>query len=174
MNNFLTASNLYDGNNLNFSIVRYQKKRHFLQHPTFFLKKTTCPSWERLRPSTNDFWSIWFTFISPVWGYGFAAVTIISLTSLAGVATIPFPRTKIYKKILAMLVALAVGTLAGDSLLHLIPHVSLLVKKFSMFKFSGLLFSLKSTENKGLRWISTVAQFLRACARKICVRIEVK
>ena len=39
MNNFLTASNLYDGNNLNFSIVRYQKKRHFLQHPTFFLKK---------------------------------------------------------------------------------------------------------------------------------------
>jgi len=101
-------------------------------------------------------------------------VTIISLTSLAGVATIPFLRKKIYKKILAMLVALAVGTLAGDSLLHLIPHVSLLVKKFSMFKFFGLLFSLKSTENKGLRWISTVAQFLRACARKICVRIEVR
>ena len=110
---------------------------------------------------------MWFTFISPVWGYGFAAVTIISLTSLVGVATIPLLGKKIYKKILAMLVALAVGTLTGDSLLHLIPHVSLFVKKFGMFQFLGLLFSFKSTENKGLRWISTVAQFLRPRARKI-------
>ena len=50
-------------------------------------------------------------------------MTIISLTSLAGVATIPFVGKKMYKKILAMLVAVAVGTLAGDGLLHLIPHV---------------------------------------------------
>ncbi|CAH3179512.1 unnamed protein product [Porites evermanni] len=57
-----------------------------------------------------------------IWGYGFAAVTIISLTSLMGVATIPFLGKKMYRKILAMLVALAVGTLAGDSLLHLLPH----------------------------------------------------
>ncbi|XP_022804173.1 zinc transporter ZIP12-like isoform X2 [Stylophora pistillata] len=57
-----------------------------------------------------------------IWGYGFLAVTIISLTSLAGVATIPFFGKRMYKKILATLVALAVGTLAGDSLLHLLPH----------------------------------------------------
>lgn len=50
-------------------------------------------------------------------------MTIISLTSLVGVATIPFFGKKMYKKILATLVALAVGTLAGDSLLHLLPHV---------------------------------------------------
>ena len=50
-------------------------------------------------------------------------MTIISLTSLMGVATIPFLGKKMYKKILAMLVALAVGTLAGDSVLHLLPHV---------------------------------------------------
>ena len=58
-----------------------------------------------------------------VWGYGFLAVTIISLTSLVGVATIPFFGKSMYKKILATLVALAVGTLVGDSLLHLMPHV---------------------------------------------------
>ena len=63
---------------------------------------------------------------SVVWGYGFAAVTIISLTSLVGVATIPFLGKKLYKKILAFLVALAVGTLAGDALLHLLPHVGTL------------------------------------------------
>ena len=62
-------------------------------------------------------------FKSTVWGYGFLAVTIISLTSLVGVATIPFFGKRMYKKILATLVALAVGTLAGDSLLHLMPHV---------------------------------------------------
>lgn len=61
--------------------------------------------------------------VSTVWGYGILAVTIISLTSLVGVATIPFFGKKMYKKILATLVALAVGTLAGDALLHLLPHV---------------------------------------------------
>ncbi|XP_068715373.1 metal cation symporter ZIP14-like [Montipora foliosa] len=60
--------------------------------------------------------------LGKVWGYGFAAVTIISLTSLVGVATIPFLGKKLYKKILAFLVALAIGTLAGDGLLHLLPH----------------------------------------------------
>ena len=66
---------------------------------------------------------ILLVIVSTVWGYGILAVTVISLTSLVGVATIPFFGKKMYKKILATLVALAVGTLAGDSLLHLLPHV---------------------------------------------------
>ena len=66
---------------------------------------------------------ILLVLVSTVWGYGILAVTVISLTSLVGVATIPFFGKKMYKKILATLVALAVGTLAGDSLLHLLPHV---------------------------------------------------
>ena len=39
MNNFLTASNLYDGNNLNFSIVRYQKRDIFFSNPNLKKKK---------------------------------------------------------------------------------------------------------------------------------------
>ena len=54
-------------------------------------------------------------------------MTLISLTSLAGVATIPFIGKKLYKKVLDMLVGLAVGSLAADSLLHLLPHVSTLI-----------------------------------------------
>ncbi|XP_067022789.1 metal cation symporter ZIP14-like [Acropora muricata] len=57
-----------------------------------------------------------------IWGYGIATVTVISLTSLVGVATLPLFGKKVYKKILAFLVALAVGTLSGDALLHLLPH----------------------------------------------------
>ncbi|XP_074622315.1 metal cation symporter ZIP14-like isoform X1 [Acropora palmata] len=57
-----------------------------------------------------------------IWGYGIAAVTVISLTSLAGVATLPLLGKRVYKKILALLVALAVGTLSGDAVLHLLPH----------------------------------------------------
>ena len=65
-----------------------------------------------------------YLFCFTVWGYGIAAVTVISLTSLAGVATLPLLGKRVYKKILAVLVALAVGTLSGDALLHLLPHVS--------------------------------------------------
>lgn len=73
---------------------------------------------------TEDEICNYLLFCFTVWGYGIAAVTVISLTSLAGVATIPFLGKKVYKKVLALLVALAVGTLSGDALLHLLPHVS--------------------------------------------------
>lgn len=57
-----------------------------------------------------------------VWGYGFLSITVISLTSLLAIAVIPLMRHSIYKRIMSFLVALAVGTLSGDALLHLIPH----------------------------------------------------
>ena len=68
-------------------------------------------------------------FLLLAWGYGFLSVTIISLASLAGVAIIPFIGKAIYKKALTMLVALAVGSLTGDSLLHLLPHVRIVKVK---------------------------------------------
>ena len=64
MNNFFTASNLYDGNNLNFSIVRYQKRDIFFSNP--HLKKKQKKQHARLRkhlglqPVISDF----FGFVS--------------------------------------------------------------------------------------------------------------
>ena len=64
-----------------------------------------------------------FIFVS-VWVYGFLAITFVSLASLAIIAVIPCLEKGFYQRVMGYLVALAVGTLAGDALLHLIPHVS--------------------------------------------------
>lgn len=55
------------------------------------------------------------------WGYGILCTTVINICSLAGVIALPFIRRSIYKKLLTYMVGLAVGTLAGSSLLFLIP-----------------------------------------------------
>ena len=63
-------------------------------------------------------------FVFLVWGYGVLSITVISLTSVLAIAIIPLMGRSVYKKVMSFLVALAVGTLTGDALLHLIPHVS--------------------------------------------------
>ena len=55
------------------------------------------------------------------------AVTVISLVGLLGVAVVPIMQRVFYNHLLQFLVALAVGSLVGDALLHLLPHVSLLL-----------------------------------------------
>lgn len=59
-----------------------------------------------------------------VWTWGFVSITIISLLSLLGVVLVPILNQSCFKFLLTFLVALAVGTLSGDALLHLLPHVS--------------------------------------------------
>lgn len=56
--------------------------------------------------------------------WGFVSITIISLLSLLGVVLVPILKQSCFKYLLTFLVALAVGTLSGDALLHLLPHVS--------------------------------------------------
>ena len=64
-----------------------------------------------------------------VWGLSILAVIIISLVGLLGVAVIPIMQKVFYNHLLQFLVALAVGALSGDAMLHLIPHVSIVVTK---------------------------------------------
>ncbi|XP_018416286.1 PREDICTED: zinc transporter ZIP5 [Nanorana parkeri] len=57
-----------------------------------------------------------------VLGWGTLAVTVISAPSLLAVAFVPLLRRPLFRYLLRFLVALAVGTLCGDALLHLLPH----------------------------------------------------
>lgn len=66
-----------------------------------------------------------FFSIILVWIYASLSITVSSLCGLIGVAVIPCMERRYYQYILQFFVALAVGTLAGDALLHLMPHAML-------------------------------------------------
>uniref|UniRef100_A0A8B9VA56 Solute carrier family 39 member 5 n=1 Tax=Anas zonorhyncha TaxID=75864 RepID=A0A8B9VA56_9AVES len=55
-------------------------------------------------------------------GWGLLAVTFVSLPSALAVGFVPLLSRGFFRSLLAFLVALAVGTLCGDALLHLWPH----------------------------------------------------
>ena len=58
------------------------------------------------------------------YGYGTVAVLIISLLALGGLLMFPAIGSASYKLIMQFFIALGVGSLSGDALLHLIPQVS--------------------------------------------------
>ncbi|XP_068519634.1 zinc transporter ZIP5 [Anas acuta] len=58
----------------------------------------------------------------PALGWGLLAVTFVSLPSALAIGFVPLLSRGFFRSLLAFLVALAVGTLCGDALLHLWPH----------------------------------------------------
>lgn len=56
------------------------------------------------------------------WLYASISILIISMCGLIGVAIVPLTKSSSYDYILRFLVAVAIGTLAGDALMHLLPH----------------------------------------------------
>ena len=59
-----------------------------------------------------------------VWGFSVLSCLVISAVGLLAVAIIPVMHKVIYNHLLQFLVALAIGSLTGDAVLHLLPHVS--------------------------------------------------
>ncbi|KAG8196490.1 hypothetical protein JTE90_012306 [Oedothorax gibbosus] len=59
------------------------------------------------------------------WLYSCVAVLVISLCGLLSVAVIPIMQKWFYHTLLQFFVGLAVGSLSGDALLHLLPHAML-------------------------------------------------
>ncbi|XP_033638692.1 zinc transporter ZIP12-like isoform X3 [Asterias rubens] len=65
----------------------------------------------RIAPNTGE-----------VWGYSMLAVFIISLCAVAGVVFLPCLNSDVYLNVLQTMMALAVATLVGDAVIHLIPQ----------------------------------------------------
>ena len=53
------------------------------------------------------------------------ALILISLCGVFGILVIPIMQRVLYQHLIQFLIALAVGTLTGDALLHLLPHAFL-------------------------------------------------
>ncbi|XP_059217207.1 zinc transporter ZIP10 [Stomoxys calcitrans] len=56
------------------------------------------------------------------WIYASASIFILSTCGLLGILLVPLMKTMAYQEILNFLIAVAVGTLSGDALMHLLPH----------------------------------------------------
>jgi hypothetical protein len=56
------------------------------------------------------------------WLAAAGSILLISLCGIFGILVIPIMQRVFYQHLIQFLIALAVGTLAGDALLHLLPH----------------------------------------------------
>ncbi|XP_023942084.2 zinc transporter ZIP10 [Bicyclus anynana] len=77
------------------------------------LDQRTCFKTEAPAPKLDRVWT---------WIYATLSILVISATGLLGVAIVPMLKSAVFSYVIHFLVAVAVGTLCGDALLHLMPH----------------------------------------------------
>lgn len=91
------------------------------------------------------------------WLAATTAILLISLCGVLGVLVIPVMQKVFYQHLLQFLIAMAVGTLTGDALLHLLPHALLAVHQVQIplllqFRFAIVLYWWWATAQLGQGW----------------------
>ena len=100
-----------------------------------------------------------------VWGYGMLCVTIISLMSVMGVSFLPLMSKSFYDKLLTTLIGLAIGSLFGSAVFHLIPAAFSLAE-FEYFKHHEYLY------NSLVIWFGVYLFFIIERILKICMEFK--
>ena len=70
------------------------------------------------------------------------SVLIVSACAPVGLIVVRWAKTEAYKYIMTTMLGLAVATLTGDAIIHLIPHVSNIFSIFRDFRFKILFHNL--------------------------------
>ncbi|RVE53149.1 hypothetical protein evm_002246 [Chilo suppressalis] len=102
-------------------ILLYQKLANTSIEQHGCVKESNLPS-RRIPPTASEKENAYTKNMLAVWLYSGLSIAVISACGLLGVAVIPIMHKTYYNHLLQFLVALAVGTLCGDALLHLMPH----------------------------------------------------
>ncbi|KAH8378678.1 hypothetical protein KR009_000725 [Drosophila setifemur] len=76
--------------------------------------KQRAPRSEEILDKNQKIWNAWI--------YASASMLLLSACGLLGILLVPLMKTTAYQEVLKFLIAVAVGTLAGDALMHLLPH----------------------------------------------------
>ncbi|XP_055311077.1 zinc transporter ZIP10 isoform X2 [Sitodiplosis mosellana] len=97
------------------SCAEQQQQQHFDDEP-LPSSSASLPSVQPKEPRESKVISS-FAWIAAV-----VSITIISLCGLIGIAMVPLTKFSAYHEILRFMIAIAIGTLVGDALMHLIPH----------------------------------------------------
>ncbi|XP_028161693.1 zinc transporter foi [Ostrinia furnacalis] len=103
-------------------ILLYQKLANTSLEQHGCVKETNLPSRRVEDRDLKEKENAYSKNMLAVWLYSCLSIAIISACGLLGVAVIPIMHKTYYNHLLQFLVALAVGTLCGDALLHLMPH----------------------------------------------------
>ncbi|XP_018645430.1 tubulin tyrosine ligase-related [Schistosoma mansoni] len=116
-NKCFTASEMFDLFYPNHSHINQTDFHALLPTIVYELKTGVCKHnhVHEVAPSTHEF--SWRAFLAAI-----GAVLLVSFSGLIVVCLVPLMSRSFYNVVTQFLIALAVGSLAGDAFLHLIPH----------------------------------------------------
>ena len=107
---------------------------YFQENKEYYLGWTKKKKKRIPNPITHSFLQFFFLI---VWIYATISILIMGISGMVCVLIVPVVKKHGYSYVIQFLVSLAAGTLCGDALIHLLPHV-ININLFFFFKFFSI------------------------------------